>query len=159
MQNEQIHNPCLARAAVTSSARVASWGDSSRLMLPEDETLLSLRGEAMLDLPGDCVMISAPWSTRALACSLKFSFWLSICSRKRKNFTHYMLTKLCRYRSSFGHHFAYFKKLLEGSKLLCSLENCIFTLFNSYSCTMLPSLTISTSDGCFKEKFLGVQIS
>jgi len=29
-------------------------------MLPEDETLLSLRGEATLDLPGDCVMISAP---------------------------------------------------------------------------------------------------
>lgn len=79
---KQIHKPCLARAAVTSSARVASWGDSSRLMLPEDETLLSLRGEATLDLPGDCVMISAPWSTRALACSLKFSFWLSICPRK-----------------------------------------------------------------------------
>ena len=77
-----IHKPCLASAAVTSSARVASWGDSSRLMLPEEETLLSRRGEATLDLPGDCVMISAPWSTRALACSLKFNFWLSICLRQ-----------------------------------------------------------------------------
>lgn len=73
-----IHKPCLASAAVTSSAKVASWGDSSRLMLPEEETLLSRRGDATLDLPGDCVMISAPWSTRAFACSLKFNFWLSI---------------------------------------------------------------------------------
>lgn len=47
-------------------------------MLPEEETLLRRRGDATLDLPGDCVMISAPWSTRAFACSLKFSFWLSI---------------------------------------------------------------------------------
>ena len=53
-------------------------------MQPDDyeETLLSRRGEATLDLPGDCVMISAPWSTRALACSLKFNFWLSICLRQ-----------------------------------------------------------------------------
>lgn len=77
-----IHKPCLASAAVTSSAKVASWGDSSRLMLPDEETLLSRRGDATLDLPGDCVMISAPWSTRALACSLKFNFWLSICLRQ-----------------------------------------------------------------------------
>lgn len=73
-----VHKPCLASAAVTSSAKVASWGDSSRLMLPEEETLLSRRGDATLDLPGDWVMISAPWSTRAFACSRKFSFWLSI---------------------------------------------------------------------------------
>lgn len=76
---DYIHKPCLARAAVTSSARVANWGDSSRLMLPVEEPLLIRRGvAAALDWPGDSLMISAPWSTRALADSRKCSFWLSI---------------------------------------------------------------------------------
>lgn len=38
-----VHRPCLARAAVTSSARVASCGDSCMLRLPEDDRWLSRR--------------------------------------------------------------------------------------------------------------------
>lgn len=75
-QRQLAHKPCLARAAVTSWASVESWGDSRRLMLPEEDR----RGEVPpVSMPGEWVtMISAPWSTRALAESRKFSLWLSI---------------------------------------------------------------------------------
>lgn len=72
------HKPCLAKAAVTSSARVASCGDSSMLMLPEEDRWLWRCGDTVPDGPGDWVTISAPWSTRALAVSLNDTLWLSI---------------------------------------------------------------------------------
>lgn len=115
-------------------------------MLPEDETLLSLRGEATLDLPGDCVMISAPWSTRALACSLKFSFWLSICSRKAKNLMHYIFSSFslqiiiwvsfCLFLRTF--------KRIEASSVPRRIETeDFFTLFNaSLAHYVTSSLTI-----------------
>lgn len=53
------------------------------LMLPLEDR----RGEVPpVSIPGEWVtMISAPWSTRALAVSRKLSLWLSICWVKRKN--------------------------------------------------------------------------
>lgn len=77
-----VYRPCLARAAVTSCASVASCGDSSRLMLPAEER----RGEVPPVSPeGEWVTtISAPWSTRAFAVSRNDSLWLSICRRERK---------------------------------------------------------------------------
>lgn len=70
------HKPCLARAAVTSCAKVDRWGDSVMLMLPLEDR----RGEVPpVSIPGEWVTtISAPWSTRALADSRKLSLWLSI---------------------------------------------------------------------------------
>lgn len=47
------HKPCLARDADTSSASVASWGESTMLMLPVEETLLRRRGEASPETVGD----------------------------------------------------------------------------------------------------------
>lgn len=57
MQNPDIsvHKPCLARAAVTSSAKVANCGDSNMLRLPEDDRWLCRRGfgDTEPDKPGD----------------------------------------------------------------------------------------------------------
>lgn len=80
IRRPSVHKPCSARAAVTSSARVANWGDSSTLRLPQDDGLLSrwCWGETRLDRPGDRTMVSAPWSTRAVAWSRKICPWLSI---------------------------------------------------------------------------------
>lgn len=80
IQRSSVHKPCLARAAVTSSARVANCGDSSMLRLPEDDRWLSRWrwGDTEPDRPGDWTTISAPWSTRALAWSRNISLWLSI---------------------------------------------------------------------------------
>lgn len=72
------HRPCLAREADTSSASVDSCGESVMLMLPEEDTLLRRRGDPSVEMLGDLYTISAPWSVRALACSRKFSLWLSI---------------------------------------------------------------------------------
>lgn len=82
MQNPDIsvHKPCLARAAVTSSAKVANCGDSNMLRLPEDDRWLCRRGfgDTEPDMPGDWTTISAPWSTRAFAWSRNVNLWLSI---------------------------------------------------------------------------------
>ena len=80
IQRSSVHKPCLARAAVTSSARVANCGESIMLRLPEDDRWLSRWrwGDTEPDRPGDWTMISAPWSTRALAWSRNDSLWLSI---------------------------------------------------------------------------------
>lgn len=43
-----VHKPCLARAAVTSSASVASCGDSSILRLPDEDMWLCLWGEVQI---------------------------------------------------------------------------------------------------------------
>lgn len=53
------------------------------LRLPEDDRWLSWScwGEINPDRPGDWMMTSAPWSTRALAWSRKVSLWLSIYGR------------------------------------------------------------------------------
>lgn len=47
------HKPCLASEADTSSANVASCGESTMLMLPVEETLLRRRGEASPEMVGD----------------------------------------------------------------------------------------------------------
>lgn len=80
IQRPSVHKPCLARAAVTSSARVANCGESIMLRLPEEDRWLSRWrcGETEPDRPGDWTTISAPWSTRALALSRNVSLWLSI---------------------------------------------------------------------------------
>lgn len=77
-----VYRPCLARAAVTSCASVASCGDSSWLRLPAEER----RGEVPPSSPaGEWVTtISAPWSTRAFAVSRNVSLWLSICRSERE---------------------------------------------------------------------------
>ncbi len=79
-----IHKPCLARAAVTSSASVSSCGDSSMLMLPDEDMWLCRWGEVPPDSPSVSITISAPWSTRALATSRKISFWLSILGSRKQ---------------------------------------------------------------------------
>lgn len=76
------HKPCLAREADTSSARVASCGESTMSMLPVEDTLLRCRGEVSPDTTGDLYTISAPWSVLALAFSRKVSLWVSICKRR-----------------------------------------------------------------------------
>lgn len=80
IQRSIIHKPCLAKAAVISSARVANCGESIMLRLPEDDRWLSRWrwGETKPDSSGDWTTISAPWSTRAFAWSRKVSLWLSI---------------------------------------------------------------------------------
>lgn len=83
-----VHKPCLAKAAVTSWAKVDRCVDSWRLMLPAEER----RGEVPpVSIPGEWVMmISAPWSTRALAVSLKVSLWFSIWKERRERFFIYV---------------------------------------------------------------------
>lgn len=76
-----VHKPCLAREADTWSASVESCGESVMLRLPEDDTVLSWRGESSRET------ISAPWSVRALAVSRNVSLWDSICVKIYENIT------------------------------------------------------------------------